>query len=141
MKRKTVLLTLILSMLCLACGFVGCQKDGGMVEMNVVASTETQVVLYVETLDGQATLKACMDALQKDGKISYEISSGMVNDINGKAAEGTYYWALYTTDTSISDAQTKITAANVECYYAMAGAETLNVKAGCYYVWNYESWA
>ena len=80
-KRKIFSLFLvILSLFCfLSCG------GKGEVTCALAEKTETRVVITVSEGANGGTVLDCMKLLQEQGEISYQISGGMVTEINGKA--------------------------------------------------------
>ena len=140
MKRKlhffvSILATVILCVFCLtSCG--GSDK----VKANVTESTENLLVLTVQETDGQATLLNAMEALQTQGKISFEISSGMIVKIGEVSNTASSYWMLYTSDEEMAN-----TAWGIYEYEgkalgsAILGADALPVKEDAIYIWVYET--
>ena len=137
------MVSVILSLVCACLCFVACNKgDTGSktVECDVVATTQTQVVISVSALTGEWTLKECMEQLSADGKLTYTISNGMVTQINGKQNTGNSYWMSYISDTEFSNTGWGTVEYEGQTYAsAIFGAEELPVKAGHTYIWSYQS--
>ena len=140
MKKRLVALFLVVvsAITLLACA-------GGAVKAKVDYSTQTETVITVVEADGTATLIDAMKALKDEGKLVYESSTSqygeMINTIGSLTAEGTYYWALYTTDAEVANTDMAVTVNGTTFYSAMVGASSLTVKAGESYLWRHESWA
>ena len=135
-KRKILSLFLVLlSLFCMvSCG------GGGNATCAVTEQTETRVVITVSKASGGATLLDCMEILQKQGDISYEISGGMVTEINEKAnaADFSGCWMLYTSDEEMSNAvQGTVEYGGETLGSTIVGAETLPVTSGEIYIWEY----
>lgn len=127
------------------CGFVAC--DRGTIQAEVVESSETLVVIKIEKTDGVATLLDAMNDLQETEKISFVIASGMVTSINGKEnntvslSEG-YSWMLYTSDEANANTTWGTCEYDGKVYgSAAAGANSLKVVQGAYYIWSYDKWS
>lgn len=135
-KRKILSLFLVLlSLFCMVC----C-GGGGDATCAVAEETETRVVITVSKASGGATVLDCMEILQKQGEISYEISGGMVTEINGKAnaADFSACWMLYTSDAEMSNAEWGTVEYGGETLgSAIVGAEALTVTNGEVYIWEY----
>ena len=147
MKRKfiSVLMLIVVLVLAMAC-FVGCgDEEGGSVKASVIYSDQQSVVIKIDEKEDNATLIDAMKTLRSEGKFSFESSTSqygeMITSVNGLVAEGTYYWACYTTDDEIADTATTITIDGKVYYYALVGASMLEVKTGECYVWVHLSWA
>jgi hypothetical protein len=135
-KRKIFSLFLvILSLFCfLSCG------GKGEVTCALAEETETRVVITVSAGANGGTVLDCMKLLQEQGEISYQISGGMVTEINGKAnaADFSGCWMLYTSDKEMSNAEWGTVEYNGEMIAsAILGAEALMVTKGEIYIWEY----
>ncbi|MGN0813243.1 MAG: hypothetical protein ACI4MQ_07035 [Candidatus Coproplasma sp.] len=117
--------------------FIGCSKDEGFAVTEVDASDEVVAITVVDA-SPNASLLLAMECAQKDGKLTFTISNGMVTDVNGTSQAANCYWMLYT-----SDSENANTAWGTYDYSgqtlgsAVLGAESLTVKTGCVYVWVY----
>lgn len=148
MKHKlNALFTLCLAVLMSALLFVACGEQGGASVKASVTATEDMVVVTIEETDGKATLIDAMETLKADGKLQYEISSGMVTSIGGKAnetisvSEG-YSWMLYTSDAEMANVSWGTVEYEGATYGSAAlGAETLVVIEDGVYIWSYDHWA
>ena len=140
MKRKfysliTIFLTLVISV----CVMVACDK--GSAKAEVVSKSDTMVVIKVNETEGFATLLDAMNYLQGEGALTFELTSGMVSSIEGKAnpADWSACWMLYTSDEEMSNKEWGTTTYEGNTYgSAILGAESLQVSAGQYYVWSYD---
>lgn len=138
MKRKIVV---ILSFLFLFV-FCGCTPSGLSRAKYSVESTETAVVIKVEEANGVEFLIDVMEQAKADGKLTYEISNGMITSINGKAnpADYSYCWMVYTSDSSMaSTAYGTYEYEGQTLGSAVLGAEVLPVIDGGIYVWYYQA--
>lgn len=126
---------------------VGCgPKEVKLTEKDItVKSVDNAVVITVDAdaeTDGES-LEDVMNILTEAGKLSYEASNGMVGTINDKTpnADANEFWALYTDDEAVSDAQFGSTTLDGKTYLSAAlGMTDLKVKAGFTYVWSIATW-
>ena len=137
MKKFLALLCLVMAMLL----GVGCAPTtmGGDVRATV-ETTETQVAIVVEEVDGDVRLIDVMTALQEEGKLTFTVDAqGLVKSINGKetAADWSKYWALYISDAELSDMTYGIEWNGQQLGFSNFGAEALLVETGGAYVWQY----
>lgn len=108
--------------------FVGCKK-------NVDANAERVAITVVNATENESLLEY-MEGLQKDGELTFTIEKGMVTAINGITQTTNTYWMLYTSDTeNANTAWGTYTYDGQELGSSTLGAESLNVKNGCVYVW------
>ena len=120
MKRKMIsFLTSLLVVTCIlsisACSFVFPffeKKEGNENEDTFtafVAHTEANlVVIKVETAEKDVTLMQVMNALQEKEELSFAVSEGMINAINGVSNDTVtwaHFWALYTSDSELSNTE------------------------------------
>ena len=120
---------------------VGCAPTttGGEV-CATVETTETQVAIVVEEVDGDVRLMDVMTQLQEEGKLAFTVDAqGLVKSINGKenTADWSHYWALYISDAELSDMGYGIEWNGQQLGFSNFGAEALLVEAGGVYVWQY----
>ena len=109
--------------------------DGNMViitvDSNYLDITETTVLLDY------------MKALKVDGALDYTLSNdGMVTAINGQEnpADWSKCWMLYSNDAELSnEAWGTVTVDDVTYFSAVLGAESLPIKDGKIYVWEFKS--
>ena len=142
MKRKiylfvTFLLTLAISVF----SFVACDKEGSA-KAEIVSKMDTMVVIKVNETEGFATLLDAMEYLKSEGELTFEITDGMVSSIEGKAnpADWSACWMLYTSDAEMSNTEWGTVTYDGNTYgSAILGAESLEVSAGAYYVWSYDT--
>ena len=136
MKRILTTVLTFLLLFTLSSSLIACKKE--------VEITDEAVIIRVDIskVEEGATLKDYMDYLNREGKLSYEASSGMVLSINGKSGNASTYWMLYTSDTQNSNAQWGSCVYEGETYYsASLGFEQLVVKDGELYIWTLQSMA
>ncbi len=136
MKKFWVAVCLVIGML--LC--IGCTPTGGGEVRATVESTDTQVIILVEAVDGDVKLIDVMEQLQEAGKLAFTTNGqGMVQQINGKAnaADWSKYWALYISDAELSDMSYGIEWNGQQLGFSNFGAEALSVEAGGVYVWQY----
>jgi hypothetical protein len=83
-----------------------------------------------------------MTYLKAEGELAFEITSGMVSSIEGKAnpADWSACWMLYTSDTETSNTEWGTITYDGNTYgSAILGAESLTVSVGAYYIWSYDT--
>lgn len=120
---------------------VGCAPTttGGEV-CATVETTETQVAIVVEEVDGDVRLIDVMTQLQEEGKLAFTVDAqGLVKSINGKenAADWSQYWSLYISDAELSDMTYGIEWNGQQLGFSNFGAEALPIVEGGVYVWLY----
>ena len=131
MKRILIIVLTILLLLGITTCVFGCTKEVEIDEKSVIIRVD------ISKVGDNATLKDYMDYLEREEKLSYELSDdGMVTSINGKSGQSNEYWLLYTSDSQNSNTSWG------NCNYAgkiygsaIAGVETLIVKDGELYIW------
>lgn len=133
MKSKFVtLISLVLAALALLV-LAGCHKSSVTTEEDVV------VIRVSAEQDGMALL-AVMEELQEAGELSFTVSDGMITELNGTKQTLSSYWMLYTNDQENANEQWGTHEYEGEVLgSATLGAEELAVKAGCVYLWSFES--
>ena len=142
MKRKinsivTLLLVFALSLFTL----VACNPQGSA-KAEILSKTDTMVVIKVNETEGFATLIDAMNYLKGEGVLNFEISGGMLTEIEGKAnpADWSACWMLYTSDEELSNTEWGTIEYEGTMYAsAIVGAEELSVAVGEYYIWAYVS--
>ena len=96
------------------------------------------VIIKVESANGES-LEEYMNSLASEG-LTFEIKDGMVTSINGVANTATSYWMLYTDDTEQSNNDWGTYDYNGKTHgSAVVGAKELKIKAGCVYIWTYQT--
>lgn len=146
MKKLKKLFTYCLVAICSLTFVVlaaGCDKEKGSAECTVAHAEETRVVIVVSEAKGEFTLEDCMKQLKKEGSLSYEVKDGMLTKLNGKENEGNGYWMLYTSDDEFgNESWGTVVYEELTFKSATLGMESLNVKSGETYVWEYQimSW-
>ena len=129
-------LSLILVVLCACLCFVGCNNVSDSSE--VVAKDGDYVLINVESVpESVVSLSDYMNSIKGGNIISvFTIENGMLTSINGKKAQGSLYWMLYTNDAEYSNsAWGSVTVEGVTYFSATLGAEELPIKADCTYIW------
>lgn len=107
MKSKTyAVFTLLLTVIISVCMLVACDKEGSA-KAEIVSRTDTMVVIKINETEGFATLLDAMTYLKDEGELTFELTSGMVSSIEGKAnpVDWSACWMLYTSDTEMSNAE------------------------------------
>ena len=132
MKRKFVsLVSLILAALALL-ALAGCHTSSVTADVDVVIRATAEQ-------DGM-TLLAVMEELQEEGELSFTVSDGMITELNGTKQTPSSYWMLYTNDQENANEQWGTHEYEGEVLgSATLGAGELAVKAGCVYLWSFES--
>ena len=132
MKRKFVsLVSLVLAALALL-ALAGCHTSSVTADVDVVIRATAKQ-------DGMALL-AVMEELQEEGELSFTVSDGMITELNGTKQTPSSYWMLYTSDRENANEQWGTCEYEGEVLgSATLGAGELAVKAGCVYLWSFES--
>ena len=132
MKRKFVsLVPLVLAAFALL-ALAGCHTSSVTADVDVVIRATAEQ-------DGM-TLLAVMEELQEDGELSFTVSDGMITELNGTKQTLSSYWMLYTNDRENANEQWGTCEYEGEVLgSATLGAGELAVKAGCVYLWSFES--
>ena len=116
---------------------VSCNQEKS-VTATVEKVNESTVAIFVLECSGGATVLDAMKSLQKKGELSFEISSGMVTEMEGKANGGSSYWMLYTDDNDFAtDEYGTVEYGGQTLGSAVLGANALQVSVGKTYVWIY----
>ena len=143
MKRTiNIFLTVLLSTLLMLCCLASCKQTQGEAKAIVEQTTETMVVIKVNEAEDGATLLSVMEALRSEEKLSFELASGMISSINGKANPADYSscWMLYTSDTEMANTEWGTTEYHGNTLgSAILGADALTVIADAYYIWVYQT--
>lgn len=105
-------------------------KADGKVIITITKNNHTKNVKLMEI----------MERLQLEGKFSYQISDGMVTQIDDVANTSSSYWMLYTDHETFSNTEWGTLEYNGKTYAsAMFGADTMPATNGVTYVWSYET--
>ena len=133
MKRKFVsLISLVLAALALL-ALAGCHTSS-------VTAEEDVVVIRASAEQDGMTLLAVMEELREAGELSFTVSDGMITELNGTKQTVSSYWMLYTNDQESANEQWGTCEYEGEVLgSATLGAGELAVKAGCVYLWSFES--
>ena len=114
-------------------------------EKLVIKDSDTYIVIKTtrdSVGDGDMLLIDYMSQLKEKGELEFTISDGMINSINGieNPADYSSCWMLYTSDEENANAAWgTIEYDGKEYGSAVAGAETLKIKADQLYIWVYKS--
>ena len=142
-KISQKILSCLLAMLLLAGSLLltGCQS-----EPLVIKDSDTYIVIKTtqEAMgkDGDMVLMDYMLKLKEKGELEFEIQNGMITSINGIANPADYSscWMLYTSDEENANSAWGVVEYQGKQYgSAIAGAETLKIKADQIYIWVYKS--
>ncbi len=133
MKRKLTSIFIALLLIVTAIFCVSCKDD----EVVPVAIDLTNA-----TVEEGTTLLDVMEDLKEEKMLDFEVISGMVTSINGRANSPTYNpcWMLYTSDDdpAISNSAWGTYEYRGQTLASAAlGADSLPVKSGEIYVWVY----
>lgn len=114
----------------------------------VVVDEETQYIIIkpdskILELTSETTLLDYMAVLKERKEIDYTVDNGMVMSINGteNPADWSSCWMLYTDDTE--NVNPSLTIKYNEKSYSQTnfGAGEVIAKAGCTYIWVYQSFS
>ena len=135
MKKKLLslvsLISAVLALFALA-ALAGCHTSSVTADVDVVIRATAEQ-------DGM-TLLAVMEELQEEGELSFTVSDGMITELNGTKQTPSSYWMLYTNDQENANEQWGTCEYEGEVLgSATLGAGELAVKAGCVYLWSFES--
>lgn len=137
LKRKFVSLFILVSLI--FCSF-SCGKNGA-VKCELLENTSTRAAFRVSDTDGKSAVTDCMKYLSENADgFSYEISGGMVTEINGTANKSDFSscWMLYTSDADMSNAVWGTIEYDGQTLgSAILGTDALIVETGEIYVWEY----
>ena len=138
-KLLSCLLAAVLLMSVLLC--TGCHS-----EPLVIKDSDTYIVIKTtqEAIGGKTDMLLVdyMQQLKDKGELEFEMADGMITSINGIANPIDYSscWMLYTSDEANSNAAWGTVEYQGNLYgSAVAGAETLKIKADQLYIWVYKS--
>lgn len=137
MKKKVAILTAALTAALLTVlalfALTGCR-------MGPLTPDENTVVIEAAADDEGKTLLSVMEELKAEGLLSFTVAGGMVTELNGTAQTTSSYWMLYTSDGENANEQWGTFEYEGERLGSAAlGAGELTVKAGCLYIWSFES--
>lgn len=132
-----------------AFAFAACAPKTVVVDETAVIITPSDKILPITE---NTVLADYMDKLVERGELTYEFSTSpdmvtgedmkMITSLNGKANAGSSYWMLYTDDTENSSADWGTTEYDGKTFRsATLGFASLPVKAGCTYIWVYQSFS
>ncbi len=152
MKTIRKQIAILLTAFCLF-SFVACGEKKDVSSSNSklakenVKVVDNMVIITVDSdyfkLDENTVLVDYMTALKNDGALEFTLSQdGMVNSINGQEnpADWTKCWMLYSNDVELSnEAWGTVSVDGVTYFSAVLGAESLPIKDGKIYVWEFKS--
>jgi len=100
-KKFIVGIMTVLS-LALCVFFAACGKkksDGTYNYTATIAKNDKETLIFTagEEADGTKSAYDYLVKFKADGKITFEISDGMITSLNGTTPEGNSFWAIYTT--------------------------------------------
>ena len=139
MKKLTLLLGSVALAAMLAIGAACAQPKTVQVDETPVIITPDSKVLEITE---NTTLADYMNELAKRGELSFKANDGMISEMNGKAnaADWSSSWMLYTDDKDNSNAAWGTAEYKGISYESAAlGYAALKIKAGCTYIWIYQS--
>ncbi|MBQ7355994.1 MAG: DUF4430 domain-containing protein [Clostridia bacterium] len=140
LPKHALALTLLLVLLISALAMSFCKKDP-----LVIYDSDTTIVIRCGQTDGDTTLMDYMSELRDNGEITFSVSNGMITSINGidNPADYSSCWMLYTSDSEMANSAWGTVLYNdAEYGSAILGAEELEIKEGCLYIWVFKemSW-
>ena len=142
MKQMSTNTNRIMSLiLVLACMLVSCTQ-----EPLVIKDSDTFIVIKADADvvvdNSEMMLIEYMEKLKADSVLYFEIAAGMITSINGieNPADFSSCWMLYTSDAeNANSAWGTVEYEGVEYASAIYGAEQLQIKPGCIYIWVFKS--
>ena len=141
--KKSLTLLLAIMLVASALLMTACQQ-----EKLVIKDSDTYIVIKTtQESVGDATdmlLIDYMSQLKEKGELEFTITDGMIKSINGieNLADYSSCWMLYTSDEDNANAAWgTIEYEEKEYGSAVAGAETLKIKADQLYIWVYKSFS
>ena len=162
--KKTIIhkLSVIAITLCLALNIVACdnptsqnsevsqtseQVSSGVLASSLVVVDGDIVIITVDadymSITNTTVLIDYMQKLKTDGALNYTVrDDGMINSINGQenTADWSKCWMLYSNDTELTNEMWgTVTVGETTYFSAVLGAETLPIKDGKIYVWEFKS--
>jgi hypothetical protein len=150
LKKFLAVLAIISVLFCMS----ACSNAGESVSSKNPSIAESLVKIdgdsVIITVDGNylditetTVLLDYMKALKNDGVLDYSLSNdGMVIAINGREnpADWSKCWMLYSNDIELTnEAWGTVTIDGVTYFSAILGAESLPIKDGKIYVWEFKS--
>ena len=137
LKALTFLLVLVLS----ATALVACAKPASA-KAEVLAKTDTTVVIRVTEVTGAAHLIDAMNYLKGENELTFEMSGDLIVSIEGKDCDTVTwspFWFLYTSDAEMTNTEWG-TVTYLDNVYgsAILGATELEVVVGELYIWEYK---
>lgn len=133
-KFISAIIALVAVFVC--CFAVACKSNPVKADENTVFITASDSSFDFK----EKTLEDYMKWLQSDGKLTFEISDGMVTSINGKSNTTNSYWMLYTDDEQNANNEWGTFEHEGKTYgSAVSGAADLKVKENCVYIWAYQT--
>lgn len=134
MKTVKLLLTVLVLTVVTAIAAYGCADKQ---TTTYAKNGDTFVFTVTSVVEDGDTLIDYMESLKGSNSLtSYTIENGMITEINGLVASNGVYWMLYTDDAENSnETWGSVTVDGVTYSSAILGAESLQIKQGCSYVW------
>lgn len=122
-----------------AFAFAACAPKTVVVDETAVIITPSDKILPITE---NTVLADYMDKLVERKELEFTAADGMITSLNGKANTTNSYWMLYTDDTENSSADWGTTEYDGKTFRsATLGFASLPVKAGCTYIWVYQSFS
>ena len=133
-KLLTAALAAILALSALA--LTACAPKTVVVDDTAVIITPSDKILAITD---DSVLADYMNKLVERGELEFTAADGMVTSIGGKANTTNSYWMLYTDDTQYSNAWGTTEYDGKTFQSATLGYGELPIKAGCTYIWVYQT--
>ena len=122
-----------------AFAFAACAPKTVVVDETAVIITPSDKILPITE---NTVLADYMDKLVERKELEFTAADGMITSLNGIANTTNSYWMLYTDDTENSNADWGTTEYDGKTFRsATLGFASLPVKAGCTYIWVYQSFS
>ena len=134
-KLLTAALAAILALSAMA--LTACAPKTVVVDDTAVIITPSDKILAITD---DSVLADYMNKLVERGELEFTAAGGMVTSIGGKVNTTNSYWMLYTDDTQYSNADWGTTEYDGKTFQsATLGYGELPIKAGCTYIWVYQT--
>lgn len=141
MKKIRLFVAALFVLICGVFGFAACKKDG-KAEATLLSATDTQVVLRVDKVEGDAVLIDALEDLQDKGELTFTCSGGMITAINDIENGANYNpcWMIYTSDSEMANVEWGTVEYDGQTLgSAILGVEELPLIEGGVYVFDYQT--
>lgn len=141
MKKIRLFVAMVLVCLFTVFGFAACKKDG-KAEATLLSATDTQVVIRVDKVEGDAVLIDALEDLQDKGELTFTCSGGMITAINDMENGANYNpcWMIYTSDSEMANVEWGTVEYDGQILgSSVLGVEELTVIEGGVYVFEYQT--